>query len=272
MIHLHTEHPDIRSVVVMKNGEIVAETPQSDKLYPQYSVTKSLVSLVVGMLIGEGKLSLRSTVGEFLNVPPGLPLYGVTLEALLSMRSGLNQPTLFADRTDCPDYLAACLTIEPGKQVFFYNNANYYLAGRMAEEASGGKLSDFIAERIFAPLGITEYEFEYNPEGNFFGASGLMLRTRDLARLGNSMLQPTFYPEAWLHDALQPHAVSSEGKCYGYGFWLHPDYYYMSGKWGQRCTVVPKLKAVVAVNAYMPELNTVSDFIREEIMPILHSV
>lgn len=267
---LKTEHPGVLSAVVMKNGELITETTQTDQLYPQYSITKSLVSLVIGILIAEGKISLESTVGEFLPVPADAPLSGITLKALLSMKSGLNEELLFADRRDCPDYLAACLAQKIGEQHFFYNNASAYLAGRMAEAAMDVPLSDLIVSRIFTPLGIKEYAFETDPEGHFFGASGLLLNTRDLAKLGNSMLYSELYPEDWLRTALMPHAVNSEGKCYGYYFWLHPDYYYMSGKWGQRCMVIPKLNAVIAVNSEMKEDNTVSAFIRNELMPTLH--
>lgn len=270
MITLNTQHPGIRSVVLMKNGIIAAETLQTDTLLPQYSITKSLTALTVGILIGEGKITLELTVGDYL--PVSAPLAGVKLEALLCMKSGLNTPLLFADRQGLTDYLAACAAQELGESRFFYNNAAAYLAGRMAEEAAGERLSDFIVDRIFSPLGITEYAFEADPEGHFFGASGLMLKTRDLAKIGNSMLSGGLYPAEWLNMALRPHAVSGEGKCYGYFFWLHPDYYYMSGKWGQRCTVIPKLNAVCAVNADMQDNDTVSMFIREEIMPVLHSL
>lgn len=270
MISLNTQHPGIRSVVIMKNGKIIAEIPQKDVLLPQYSITKSMTSLAVGMLIAEGKLSLKSTVGDFFSVKA--PLSGVTLEALLSMRSGLNNSLLFGDRQGLPDYLAACAALEVGERRFFYNNANAYLAGRMAEEAAGEPLSDLIVRCFFTPLGITEYAFEVDPQGHFFGASGLMLKTRDLAKIGNALLTDALQLSGWLQLALMPHAMSDEGKCYGYFFWMHPDYYYMSGKWGQRCAVIPKLNAVVAVNADMQEHDTVNTFIRDEIMPGLRSL
>lgn len=265
-----TDYPEIRSVVVMKNGSIITEISQADILYPQYSITKSLISLAIGLLIAEGKLTLQSKLGEFLPIRQDMPHAGLTLEALLTMKSGLNEELLFADRQNCPDYLAACLAQQLGEPKFFYNNANAYLAGIMAEKAAGEPLADYIVRRIFTPLGITEYKFEYDPQGGFFGASGLMLKTRDLAKLGNSMLSLELYPEDWLRAALIPHAVSRDGKCYGYFFWMHPDYYYMSGKWGQRCTIIPRMNAVVAVNAEMKENENINTFVRDEIMPILH--
>ena len=247
---------DVLSAVVIQNGAIIVQTPQTDTLYPQYSITKSLVSLAVGMLIAEGKISLDRTVGEVLHTP-ACDVSGLTLEKLLSMRSGLNTELLFSDRRTCPDYLSACLAQTVGESCFFYNNANYYLAGRMAEEAAGEYLHEYIVRRIFSPLGITEYRFESDPEGHFFGASGLYLKTQDLAKTGLSILDNKFYPEEWLSTMLHPYS-----KQYGLGFWLDGDSFYMSGKWGQRCMLYPKQRAVIAFNSKQKDSSIQSDIVR----------
>ena len=269
---LTRDYPEILSAVVMHNGEIIAETPQDDTLYPQYSITKSIVSLAIGMLIAENKLSLSATVGELLHTPETAPLSSVTLEELLTMRSGLNEELLFADRKTCTDYLNPCISKEIGAKRFFYNNANAYLVGRMAEAVIDGNLSDFIRERIFEPLGIEKYEFEYDTEGHFFGASGLKMRTADLAKIGYSMTYGGLYPAQWINEALRPHTVSRDGRTYGYYFWLHPDYYYMSGKWGQRCTIIPAQNAVICVNCEMKVHDYANEYIREKLMPILYTI
>ena len=70
----------------------------------------------------------------------------VTLEELLTMRSGLNAELLFVDRRTCPDYLAACLHQKIGKKKGFYNNADAYLAGRGLDKvgaAVDGQLGSF---------------------------------------------------------------------------------------------------------------------------------
>ena len=262
------EHPEIKAAVVMKNGKILAKTESAEKLYPQYSITKSLLSLCIGILIDEGRISLESTVVDYIDLPKDAPLAQVTLEDLMTMRSGLTQELLFADRKSCPDYLAACLACEMGKGRFHYNNADAYLAGRMAETACGMRLSDFIEQRIFTPLGIRQFDFEYDPQGHFFGASGLMLSTLDLAKLGNSVLSGELYPKEFIHEATRPHTISDKGKGYGLFFWIHPDYFYMSGKWGQKCVMLPKSQRVICVNAEDQENRIVSGFIRNELMRI----
>ena len=267
---LHLQQPEIKAAVIWKRGEILAESEHSGELYPQYSITKSVLALAIGMLLAEGKLSMTSTVGELLGTPKTALLSDVSLDSLMTMRSGIAAECLFADRHERDNYLEACLAQNIVPARFQYNNADAYLAGRMAEAAAGEALGDFIARRIFSPLGIVRYAFETDPQGHFFGASGLQLSTMDLAKLGVSVLSGELYPSAFLRDATRPHTVSKQGKGYGLFFWLHPDYWYMSGKWGQRCVMLPHSRAVIAVNADDPENRIVPDYIRGTLMAIVH--
>ena len=266
---LNLQDPKIKAVVVMQNGEILTETECSGELFPQYSITKSLVSLAVGMLLEEGRLTLETTVGALLDTPAEAPLSAVTLSELLTMRSGLKSKLLFADRRTCPDYLAACLAQEVGEKTAHYNNADAYLAGRMAETALGEPLEDLIVSRIFTPLGITRYDFEHDPQGQFFGASGLMLSTRDLAKLGEAVRTGELFPQSYLIQATRTQ-THIDGEGYGYFFWTEPEGFHMSGKWGQKCFVLPKERAVVCINADDPGNCAVMPFFRNTLLPELY--
>ena len=255
----------IYAAVVLQNGHIIAEYGHPDALYPQYSITKSIVSLCIGSLIDEGRLSLRSTVGEYLDTPKDAPLSGVTLERLLTMRSGIREKILFADRRGCPDYLAACLAQEIKEQPAQYNNADAYLAGRMAETAYGKPLEDLIISRFFEPLGIVSCDFEHDPQGGFFGASGLMLSTRDLAKLGESVRTGELSPREYLRQAVQAQ-TQIDGRGYGYFFWNDGECYSMSGKWGQKCYIFPQQNAIIAMNSDHGDVDTA---LRETILPLL---
>ena len=255
----------IFSAVVLQNGQIIAEYGQPDALYPQYSITKSLVSLCAGFLIDEGRLSLQSTVVEYLKTPVTAPLSSVTLEHLLTMRSGIREKILFADRRECDDYLAACLAQEITEQRAQYNNADAYLAGKMTETAYGKPLEDLMISRIFKPLGIERYDFEHDPRGGFFGASGLMLSTRDLAALGESVRTGALYPGDYLRQAVQAQ-TQIDGRGYGYFFWNDGECYSMSGKWGQKCYIFPQENAVIAINSDHGDVETA---LQDTILPLL---
>ncbi|MDE5884137.1 MAG: beta-lactamase family protein [Oscillospiraceae bacterium] len=268
------ENPEILSAVVMKNGEIIAATEQTDKLYPQYSIMKSLVALVIGRLCAEGQLTPRTTVGQVLHTGSAA-ISNISLDALMSMTSGIEQKLLFADRDDCPDYLKACCEAsveipENGeKPGFCYNNACAYLAGRMAETQEDTSLETQIMDYIFKPLGITEYAFEYDPQGHVFGASGLQLSTADLAKLGYGIMTGKICSSPWLRACTRPRSADSKGMPYGYFFWVLSNGFYMSGKWGQRCFVLPDYQAVIAVNSNMQGKDTVNSYIIRQLLPLL---
>ena len=91
---LTPENPEILSAVVMKDGEIIAETEQTGELYPQYSIMKSLICLLIGRLCAEGQLTPKTKIGQLLHIGAS-PISGITLDALMTMRSGLEHKLLF---------------------------------------------------------------------------------------------------------------------------------------------------------------------------------
>lgn len=269
MKELKIAHPSINAALAMKDGEIVAQSEGIEAPYRQHSITKSLTSLAAGMLLEEGKLSLETKAGECLPLPADAPLAEVTLGEFMSMHSGLARQLLFEDRESCPDYLAACLAMPTVPKRFLYNNADFYLAGLMAEAAAGERLDHFIERHILEPLGITDDAFEYDTQGHFFGASGLKTSTHSLAKLGQSLLEKTLYPAEYLETATHRVTVSDDGRDYGYGFWIYGDVISMNGKWGQHCLIFPKENAIIAVNAHLGSVEEMRTFIRETMLPCI---
>lgn len=273
---LTPENPEVLSAVVMKNGEIIARTEHTDQLYPQYSIMKSIISLLVGKLCGEGQLTPKTKVSQLLHTGSA-PISCLTLDELMTMRSGINYRLLFDDRKNYDDYLKACceaavtpLGENQEHHTFFYNNACAYIAGRMIEAEEGEPLDSLIVKSVFNPLGITEYEFEYDPQGHVFGASGLKLSTEDLAKLGHGIMTNKVCSKGWLKAAVQPRVSTPERIPYGYFFWVLADgNFYMSGKWGQKCFVLPQYQAVIAVNSNMQGRDSSNSYIIRKLLPLV---
>ena len=197
---------DIRSLVVVKDGKVVFERYSSgltrDKNYELYSITKAATSVLAGDLIGEGKISLDSSVTDVLGKwRPDLKdtLAGkekVKLRNVLNMTTGLrydfkppNDPIYY----EAPDRLklagGTTPELEPGK-VFQYMDVNPILATAMLSAAAGGKLEDYAEEKLFKPLGMKHYAWTRADEkGLVSGGWGLRLRAVDMARLGMLALQ-----------------------------------------------------------------------------------
>jgi len=152
------------------------EKVTADDKFHLGSVTKSMTATVAAMLVEQGKLSWKTTVGE---VFPELkteihPDYlGVTLEQLLSHRSGApgNPPgdlwrkAWAANGTAEEQRLAFIKGIlarkpeaKPGTK-FIYSNQGYTIAGVMLEKTTGKTWEDLLRSMLFEPLGMSTAGF-----------------------------------------------------------------------------------------------------------------
>lgn len=263
----------VQAVLAYQSDALVAEHHWAEDVPRNiYSHTKSFMSTAVGMAIGDGVLSLEDRPTDFF--PEALPQEGTealrhtTLRHLLTMSSGFGKALLMspgrAKGVGAPDYVrylfAQPLQHAPG-EAFVYSNGDSYLAGRMVEARVGCTLREYLATRLFAPLGIPYPDWEHCPMGHTFGASGLWLRIRDMAKLGRLYAnggmwkgQPLVDP-AWIAQATSLQIETKDApdnpwhRGYGYQFWLspYPASYRADGMYGQITTVLPKAGAVVSI-------------------------
>ena len=154
-----------------------------------FSVSKTVTSLAVGMLEGDGALSLEDPVLAHLPELADTAAAGseaITVGHLLRMRAG-NGYRWADDDADHPgdparDFLATPLVAEPGS-TYHYSGGNTYVLGRVVHAVSGLDLRDFLVPRLFAPLGIRNPRWLRCPVGFPLGAIGLQLRTSEITRI-----------------------------------------------------------------------------------------
>ncbi|CAM4168051.1 serine hydrolase domain-containing protein [Nocardia ninae] len=139
-------------------GPVTADTPMRVA-----SLSKSFTATAVLVLVEQGRLSLDRPVSEQLpGFAPGDSRGGsVTVRQLLNQTSGLTDSTVDIGRLgqarSLEQYVSlldtASLATDPGTR-FKYCNVNYNVAARLVEVASGQSFGDFLAERVFGPLGM----------------------------------------------------------------------------------------------------------------------
>ncbi len=164
------------NVLVAEKGKIIYEGTfgwadylhrDSLKINSQFqlaSVSKPMTATGVLMLMEEGKIKLSQTVDEFF---PEFPYPGITIEMLLSHRSGLNAYAYFTDHIWKEKYKGMTnfdvikLYAEhkpaayfPPNRQFHYNNSNYMLLSAIVEKVSGVPFEQFMQEKIFKPSGM----------------------------------------------------------------------------------------------------------------------
>ncbi|HEY0419126.1 MAG TPA: serine hydrolase domain-containing protein, partial [Acetobacteraceae bacterium] len=155
------------------------ETPVTlDDAFHIGSDTKAMTSLLVAMLVEEGRLRWDTTVAEaFPDLAAGMDagLRGVTLTQLLSHTGGLPSDNEVFDRLLGQSYLqpgnldalrywlvrqwsTQPLASPPGSR-FAYSNMGYTMVGAAAEHAAGSTWEELVVARIFGPLGLSTAGF-----------------------------------------------------------------------------------------------------------------
>ncbi|WP_035289173.1 serine hydrolase [Clostridium sp. KNHs214] len=258
---------NIFGIVVIKDGAKVFEHHFiPEKRRELYSVTKSFTSTAVGIAIEEGYFSLNDSLLKLFEeeIPKDMSqchmdnLNKVTVERLLTM-SIKDYPYESLTSDNWLSYILSLPLPNIEQRVFEYSNFSSYLAGVIVEKITEMNIMDYLQPRLFTPLGIKNVEYEYSPEGYFYGATGMKLTINELSRFGQLYLQEGYYngqqllTKKWVASATKKQIDNREGG-YGYYFWRHEgNCYRASGMKGQVCIVIPEKNAVIAV---MSDLNS----------------
>ena len=253
-----------------------------------FSVSKTVTSLAVGMLVGDGALSLDDPVLAYL---PGLADTAapgsekITVGHLLRMTAG-NGYRWSDDDADHPgdparDFLATPLVAEPGS-TYHYRGGNTYVLGRVVHAISGLDLRDFLVPRLFDPLGIRNPQWLRCPLGFPLGAIGLQLRTSEITRIAQLLLHggtcdrgrlvPADYVARMTTDTTDTGRAEPDNRIYGLHVWLcaRDGAWRMDGIYGQFGIVLPEHHTCVSVSAhYLGPTTHILDCVWEHIVPAL---
>jgi len=272
----------VLGLLIVKDGKLVWETyvrdpADRDRHHHVQSVTKSVTSLAFGLAFDRGLFpSLSAPIQAF--IPDALagldPEKGnITLDDLMTMRSGLSfnnddfAVEMWIDRPANPLRYMLMKPVEaPHGTQFHYQDVNTQIVAYILERVTGESEESLVRRQIFAPLGIADYYWDHGPDGVTMAPHGLHLRARDMAKLGQLMVDAGSWngtqlvSQDWIRRALDWHVVTlpvdpqSDG--YGYYFWLLgadpvKGWYSATGAGGQYIIFSPAKKMVI-VQIAMP--------------------
>lgn len=275
------ETEGLKSLLISRNGVLLTEEyfteMGADDLYQVRSVTKSVVSTLIGIAIEEGFITgVSQKLSDFLT-PLGYSLDGdeanITIEHLLTMSSGYHWNE-FSEEYEYNDWVLSSDQIEycingklenkPG-EVFRYSNEASHLLSVILTEATGMSTHDFAFEYLFRPLGMSDQDFGWAAfgQGYFNGAADLVLKPKDMMKIGNLFLNNGKYndnqivPSNWVEESTQKQINSDYavgyGPSYGYLWWVNNDmqydFYFANGYGGQFIVVYPALELVVVATS-----------------------
>ncbi len=238
-----------------------------------FSAAKSIVSLLIGCLVDEGKIkSVEQPVTDFLPDFKSTNGFTLRIKDLLTMSSGLDwdegYSSLFSPTTKAyygtqleDQVLGLSVKSEPGK-IFSYQSCNTELLALIIAKASGETLSDYASEKLWKPLGAEHSAFwSLDRDGGVEKAYCCFNSTAtDFARIGQIVLDSGQFnnkqivSKAYLKQATSPAlwiAGEDGNPCnyYGYQFWMLTykghKVVYARGILGQYIFIIPSLNAVI---------------------------
>lgn len=278
----YLERQSVAGLLVIKDGAIVYERYRlgndRDTRWISYSVTKSVVSMLVGAAIRDGYIeSVDEKVTDYLPRMKGSAYDQARIRDLLQMASGVawnetyDDPQSDINQTSWNtlalyDYLGdKPRTGEPGT-TFNYNTAETNLAGNLLRAAIGNNLSTYLQEKIWQPFGM-ESDAAWTltePGGGEFGGCCLNATLRDYGRLGLFALNngrladgTPVLPTDWMAESTQP---SQGAPYYGYLWWLREGgAFQASGIFGQAIYIDPSSNLVIALHSARPDASKAED-------------
>jgi CubicO group peptidase (beta-lactamase class C family) len=269
-IYREDEYYLVRSMIIVRNGKIVAEAYPHDpedmsQIHNIKSATKSFTGILTCIALQQGILdSVSQRLSDIYpeNYVNHQEKKEITIEQALTMRTGFSgeneESGYYRFLTDNSiDYnLSSPWLYKPGS-TFFYTDINAHLISYAIQKRYGKPLSEFAGKYLFDPLGIDDWYWQAGKDGVTFGSANLNLKPRDMAKFGQMLLQngrwgnTQIIDSAWVMEATRPH-YSSSGWAYGYYFWIYPGegVYWAAGHGGQTIMVVPGKNLVVVVTAW----------------------
>ena len=226
-------HYKLRTLHIIRHGKAVVEAARypfraSDKRLV-YSVSKTFTSTAIGFAVQEGLVNVNDQLLDYF--------------------------------PECKDLdITRKMAYAPGEH-FVYNSGGTYMLSEVISRATGKSLFQWLQEKLFEPLGITDVSWDVNGKVNT-GAWGLLIAPRDLCKVGALYLNKGLWngqrllSEEWIDEATVPHVptlgqgCAGWGQRYGYQIWENSSGSYRAdGAFGQYIMVFPQKDMVIVTTA-----------------------
>lgn len=303
----------LHSVLVARDGQVLSEAyftgadqrwgaaigevaHSPDSLHDLRSVTKSVVGLLYGIALTQGRVPALDTplleaLSEYADLLDTPDKRAITVRHVLAMKMGTqwDESLPYTSRENsevameyAPEryrYVLEQPQVNTPGDWWNYSGGATALLERLIAKGTGMPLDAFAQQALFAPLEIEQYEWVAGADGKPSAASGLRLTTRGLAKIGQLIAQQGEYNGArlvsadWITQMLTPHA-QLEGLRYGLHWWLAPEgqppvWVAGFGNGGQRLTIGLQSRTVIVTfagryndpDAWRLPLNVILDYV-----------
>lgn len=286
------EESETTSMIVLENGKVVYEYGDVSEISYNASVRKSILAMLYGKYVENGTIDLNETIDNVgVNEDDGLLAIEkqAKVDHIVTARSGVfHQPSNNGYDTANVKKRGS---VQPGTY-FLYNNWDFNVAGFILEQKTGRNVYQELEQQLAIPLGFQDWNIlnqdrTVNTSKSRYSAYNMHLSTRDMAKIGQLMLQEgkwndkqlisknwirkittTVTPKDTVNTRYNRDVSSPAQFSYGYMWWLfdrfydNPDFegaYTAWGAFGQYITVIPK-RNIVIVHKTTVDIYTLLNF------------
>ena len=297
--------PNIHGVVIVRRGALVLENYfegddqvrdehgrarfervafSAERSHELRSVSKSIVGLLYGIALKEGKVPpldepLLSQFPHYTDLPDLTQRSRWTVRHAITMTLGIewneevsyddprNGQTAMDRATDPYRHVLAQPIVAAAGEKWIYCGGATALIGKILENGTKQSLHDYARTVLFDPLGLGPTQWRTGPNGEQNFASGIGMRPRDLARIGQLLLdrgkagERPIVAADWLEDSFKPRVTMQDRREYGYHWYLGEMAFNSAsgprqerwiaafGNGGQRLFVFPRLDLLIVIVA-----------------------
>jgi CubicO group peptidase (beta-lactamase class C family) len=280
--------PGARAILIVDRGRIAAErytsgfTARTPLL--GWSMTKTVMAGLIGMLVKDGKLSLDQS--GFWPAAPGDGRDRIRVADLLAMSSGLrfnenygavsDVTSMLYLQPDMAGFARAQPLAHPVGEAWSYSSGTAVILSRIMQDAAGGDGRAFADARLFKPLGMSSAIMEADEHGTLVGSSYMYATAHDWAKFAQFLLQEGVWQGQELlpsgYVAMMAAPVAASGGQYGRGqvwlwgsdaatpgvnpdaaFGIPADIFWMSGHDGQSIAVIRSRQLIIVRLGLTPE-------------------
>lgn len=266
--------PRLHSLLINHDDKLVVEEYFNGRRASQRanvkSVSKSIMSALVGIAIAEGKVAgVDQPIGDYATLVDEHTESSkrrITVGNLLSMQAGLETTSFYnygawvLSDNWIRFAIRQPLVAEPGTRLT-YSTGSTHMLSAILTEATGESTWAFARKRLAQPLGFELAAWQRDPQGIYFGGNNMELTPRQMLSFGRLYLNGGEFdgrrviPEEWVDLSLTPRVESGReaGRYYGYGWWTKRmagfESPYAWGYGGQFIMLIPELDLVVVTTS-----------------------
>ncbi|WP_433632350.1 serine hydrolase domain-containing protein [Chryseobacterium cucumeris] len=275
---------NITGIVIIKEGKLLLEEyfngSGRDSLQNTRSVGKSFSSALMGIAIKEGylksenqKLSEFYDLKLFKNYSPQKD--NVTIKSLLTMSSGFdgndenyespgNEENMYPTENWVKFTLDLPMTENPIGKNWSYFTAGVVVSGDILDKTVPQGLKNYADQKLFQPLGITNYKWQFTPQQKPSLAGGLRMKALDFAKFGQLYQNngvwsgKTLLSKEWIQKSFTNYFTDNpDFEGYGYLFWRKVytvgnksyEAFQSSGNGGNKIIIFTQIPVVIVITA-----------------------